>query len=105
MSKRRTVTVRHQEAHQALEQARRREKTPEFQAEYRQRAGIEGTISQGVRAFGLRRARYKGLGKTKLQHIVTAAAINLARLDDWLSGRPWATTRQPVFVQLLAAGT
>ena len=29
----------------------------EFRA---RRAGIEGTISQGVRAFGLRRARYRG---------------------------------------------
>jgi transposase len=31
-----------------------------FKAPYKQRAGIEGTISHGVRAFGLRRSRYLG---------------------------------------------
>ena len=49
---------------------------------YARRAGIEGTISQGVRAFGLRRARYRGLAKTHLQHVATAAAINFGRLSD-----------------------
>jgi transposase len=31
------------------------------------RAGIEGTLSEGIRAHGLRRARYIGLAKTHLQ--------------------------------------
>ncbi len=35
--------------------------------------------SQGIRAFGLRRARYRGLVKTGLQTVATAAAINLDR--------------------------
>jgi transposase len=56
-SKRRTLTLRPQALHDTLQHARQREKTPEFKAEYKKRAGIEGTISQGVRAFGLRRAR------------------------------------------------
>ena len=47
---------------------------------YAQRQGVEGTISQAVRAFGLRRARYRGLAKTGLQHVATAAALNLDRL-------------------------
>jgi hypothetical protein len=33
-----------------------------------------------VRAFGLRRSRYRGLAKTHLQHVATAAAIDLGRL-------------------------
>ncbi len=32
--------------------------------QYQRRAGIEGTISQGTRAFGLRRSRYIGQEKT-----------------------------------------
>jgi Transposase DDE domain len=39
-----------------------REKTKEFKEEYSKRAGVEGTVSQGVRAFGLRRSRYIGMG-------------------------------------------
>jgi transposase len=46
--------------HQSLQQARLRQKAPDFKAKYAKRAGIEGTISQGVRGFDLRHARYKG---------------------------------------------
>jgi IS5 family transposase len=42
--------------------------------------GIEGSISQGVRAFGLHRARYWGQAKTHLQHVAIAVAMNLVRL-------------------------
>ena len=45
----------------------------EGKAQYAQRAGIEGTLSQGVRAFGLRRTRYWGVAKTHLQHVAIAA--------------------------------
>ncbi len=48
---------------------------------YRHRAGIEGTVAQGVKAFGLRRSRYRGLAKTQLQHHLTGAAINFTRLN------------------------
>jgi len=56
-----------------------------FKKRYARRAGIEATLSQGVRAFGLRRARYRGIEKTTLQHIMTAVAVNLARLVAWWS--------------------
>ena len=65
-----------------------------------QRAGIEGTISQAVRGFGLRTCRYLGLAKTHLQHILTAAAINLARLDNWFTGKKRAQTRVSRFAAL-----
>ena len=65
-----------QEDYEALAHARRRQKTAEFKKEYSKRSGIEGTISQGVRGFHLRQSRYIGLAKTRLQHILTAAAIN-----------------------------
>src|SRR3954454_24325470 len=66
--------------HEALRAARGRLATKEGRRAYARRAGIEGTLSQGVRAFGLRRSRYRGLARTHLQHVATAAAIDLARL-------------------------
>jgi len=65
--------------------ARRREETPwpaPYWAtrRYAQRAGIEGTHLQAVRVMGLRRSRYMGLAKTHLQHVSTAAAINVVRI-------------------------
>ncbi len=69
---------------------------------YARRAGIEGTISQAVRAFGARRSRYAGIAKTHLQQVATAAAINLDRLAAWLAGRPQETTRTSRFAALAA---
>ncbi len=67
-------------------EARIRQTTPEFKKQYATRAGVEGTISQGTRAFGLRRCRYRGFPKTRLQHIVTACALNLVRIWEWWTG-------------------
>ena len=36
-------------------------------------------------ATRLRRARYRGHAKTHLQHVLTATAMNLTRLDAWLT--------------------
>ncbi len=96
----RTLRLSAQPQHEALQQARQREKTEEFQKTYAQRAGVEGTISQGVRVTGLRRARYVGLAKTRLQHLATAAALNLVRVGDWLLGSPRAKTRRSAFAAL-----
>jgi transposase len=70
---------------------------------YNQRAGVEGTISQAVRRFGLRQARYRGLLKTHLQHLATVAAINIDRLIAWLDGVPRAQTRTSRFAALAPA--
>ena len=88
--------------HEALRVARERLATKEGRRCYARRAGIEGTLSQGVRAFGLRRSRYRGLAKTHLQHVATAAAINLARLGDWFRAVPRAVTRTSRFAALAA---
>jgi transposase len=98
---RRTITVRREQQHQALQRARARAKTEEFKTLYARRAGVEGTISQGVRAMGLRRSRYIGQERTHLQHLATAAARNIVRLMRWLDGEPHAQTRTSAFVQLL----
>ena len=88
--------------HEALRTARERLGTKEGRRRYARRAGIEGTLSQGVRAFGLRRSCYRGLAKTHLQHVATAAAINLARLGDWFRAVPRAATRTSRFAALAA---
>jgi transposase len=97
---RRTLTVRPQEQHEALQAARSRQQTAAFAQEYTLREGIEGTISQGARAFDLRRSRYIGLSKTHLQHVGIAAAINLARAVAWLDGKIPASTRSSAFQRL-----
>jgi transposase len=85
---RRTITVRREQAHQALQRARARATTEEFKTLSAQRAGVEGTTSQGVRAMGLRRSRSIGQEKTHLQHVATAAAMNIVRVVRWLDGVP-----------------
>ncbi|HAX84998.1 MAG TPA: hypothetical protein DCY91_01770 [Cyanobacteria bacterium UBA11370] len=57
------------------------------------RAGVEGTISQAVGAFGLRHCRYLGLAKTHLQHIATAAAPDAVTVRNMLGGIVTAYTR------------
>ena len=96
----RTLTLYPQKQHEALQHARQEQTTKEWQQKYDKRAGIEGTISQAVRGFGLRDCRYIGLVKTHLQHILTAAAINIARLDDWLTGKKRSHTRVSRFAAL-----
>lgn len=80
----RSVSFKPQAEYETLQAARARQETEEFKQRYKKRAGIEGTISQGTRAFDLRRSRYLGLAKTHLQHLATAAAINLTRVVQWL---------------------
>jgi transposase len=85
-AKRRSLSVRRQAAHFALDAARQREQTEAFQQDYASRAGVEGVHAQGVRRMGLRRSRYIGEPRTHLQHVVTATAMNVSRLYDWSAG-------------------
>jgi transposase len=100
-SRRRTVTLKAQPLYEALNAARARQKTDEFKQQYKKRSGIEETISQGVRAFGLRRTRYRNFAKTRLQHIAAAVAMNLVRLDAWFSGKPLGITSPSAFVRVM----
>ena len=58
------------------------------------RAGIEGTVSQGVGAVGLCQARCRGPKKTHLQELTTATAVNVGRIANLLIGVPTALTRR-----------
>ena len=98
----RQLTLNAREPSEALAAARARLDSEPGRRLYAQRQGIEGTISQGVRAFGLRRARYRGLAKTGLQNVAAAAALNLDRLAAWFTKRPLAPTRVSRFTALAA---
>ena len=87
----------------ALRAARQRETTEAFKETYKKRAGVEGTISQATNALGMRRTRYLGMAKVHLQHLLTATAMNLLRVLDWLSGKEHAPTRVSAFARLAAA--
>jgi transposase len=97
----RALSFKPKAEYETLQWARQRQETDEFKVKYKQRAGIEGTISQGTRAFGLRRSRYLGLAKTHLQHLATAAAINLTRVISWwMSDESKPPVYQPSFAAL-----
>ncbi|WP_443059180.1 transposase [Streptomyces sp. NBC_00435] len=70
----------------------------DWQTAYALRAGVEGTIRQATAVTGNRRARYRGLAKTHLEHVYSVVALNLIRPDahtaaasrglHWLDARP-----------------
>ncbi len=73
--------------HYTALQARRVEQQSEaFGQEMKQRNAIEGTQSELVRAHGLRRARYRGLAKVRLQNYFAGAACNAKR---WIRRTMW----------------
>ena len=97
----RSLVLRAEGRHQALQAARERQQTDDFKSLYRKRSGIEGTLSQAIRSSDLRRARYVGQAKTHLQNVAIAVATNIKRLNDWLNEIPLALTRHSRFTTLL----
>jgi transposase len=97
---RRCISIRPREHYEALQQRRKQQRTESFKEAYAKRAGVEGTLSQGVRRSDIRHARYRGLPKTRLQHLAIAAALNLLRIADWLDETPRAKTRLSTFERL-----
>jgi hypothetical protein len=99
----RILGLRTREQEEALRHARRDQTTAAFRERYAARAGVEATHAQGIRRCGLRQARYLGLARTHLQHVATAAALNLVRLGEWWRGTPVAKTRRSPFARLQPA--
>jgi transposase len=85
--KRRQLTLPPRDLAEAQAAARAAEKTIPFQADYARRAGVEGTMHQAA-SHGARRARYRGLPKTRLDHVYMACALNLLRLHAYWTGTP-----------------
>ena len=86
-AKRRVLSLPPPDLAEAQAAARTAEKTIPFQADYARRAGVEGTMHQAV-SHGARRARYRGLPKTRLDHVYMACALNLLRLEAFWTGTP-----------------
>jgi transposase len=82
----RQLTLRPRPVQEALDQARAAQTTTDWQRKYARRSGAESTIAQAVNVTNARRARYRGLAKTRLEHNTIAAALNLIRLDAWWNG-------------------
>ncbi len=96
----RTLSLQPRELQEALDHARVQQADEQWRAKYATRAGIEGTIHQAVAVTGIRRARYRGLHKTHLEHVFSAVALNLIRLDAWWNGHPLDRTRTSHLAQL-----
>ena len=99
----RIIGMQAREHFEALQGARKQQKTQAFRDSYAARAGIEGTHAQAIGRCGLRQCRYIGLAKTRLQHVLTAVAVNLVRVAEWCAGTPVAKTRCSRFATLQAA--
>jgi transposase len=84
----RQLTVRPQAYHEAIQAARQRQETADFKVQYARRAGVESSLSQGIRRFGLRQSRYLGLARTHLQQLLNATAMNVVRVIAWLWDEP-----------------
>jgi transposase len=96
----RQLLLQAKEFHEALKETRAIFSSQSGRREYQQRAGIEGTLSQGVRRGTIRRSRYIGLQKTHLQEVATAAGINILRSINFLHDKPTAKTRVSRFARL-----
>ncbi|MCX5233244.1 IS1182 family transposase [Streptomyces sp. NBC_00233] len=90
---RRMLTLRPRELHETLARARAEQKTDTWKNKYALRSGVEGTINQALDITGIRRARYRGLPKVRLQHAFSATALNLTRLDAHWTDSPLCPTR------------
>src|SRR5260221_4451548 len=74
------------EHHSHLQARRQEQKTEAFQEKAQHRNAIEGTQSEMVRGHGLRRARYRGKAKVRLQNYFIGAACNAKR---WIKRTIW----------------
>ena len=97
----RDLTVRSREQYEALRTVRELGLEPD-RARHAGREGIEGTIARAVKTCGARRARYVGLGKVRLQHLLGAAALNFLRVGEWLAGETRGAPPRSPFSRLMA---
>lgn len=96
----RELTLRPKAEYLAWQTTRQQQQTTDWKKLYDTRAGVEGTLSQAIGSLGLRQTRYIGLVKVRLQHLLTAVALNVVRMVAWLRGVPHAKTRTSRFASL-----
>lgn len=84
----RRITVYPREIHELQQATRSAQNSKSWHADYQRRAGIEGTMNQAANTVGLRKARYRGIRKVELEHYLGATAMNVIRLDSYLTDQP-----------------
>jgi transposase len=84
----RSLTLPPRDQYELQAAARAAQDSKDWQEDYKRRAGIEATISQAVTVTGSRRTRYRGLARTHLEHVCSAVALNLWRLDAYWNDTP-----------------
>jgi hypothetical protein len=80
--------------------ARADQQSPDWQARYAVRSGMEGTVNEFAHGHGIRRCRYRGQPKAHLQHVLTAIAVNIERLCGLLPTGEATPPRPPTAFQL-----
>ncbi|WP_435190931.1 transposase [Streptomyces sp. bgisy126] len=60
---------------------RAEQQTPEWKTRYAVRSGVESTVNEFAHGHGMRRCPYRGQGKARIQHVLTAIAVNIERLS------------------------
>jgi len=92
-SNRRQLSLHPWEMTEALRTARAQQQTKDWNTDYALRAGVEGTIRQAAAVTDMHHARYRGLAKTHLEHVFSAVALNLLRINAWWNGHALDRTR------------
>jgi transposase len=82
----RHVTFLPRRQHETQQRLRAEQATGDWRRRYALRCGVESLVSQASRRSDLHHARYRGQPKTHLQHTLTAMALNLVRVDAWVTG-------------------
>jgi transposase len=89
-------TIRVTANHMILQARRREMKTTDFQEKMKRRRAIEGTLSELIRGYDIRHARYRGLTKVQLQNYFIGAACNVKR---WFTRLAWEMKQRELSIQ------
>ena len=81
----RQITLPPRDLHDIQQANRADQADPDWQRLYNRRAAIEATLSEAIRAYGLRHTRHCGQARTHVRHLLIACGMNAARIADWHS--------------------
>ncbi|MFF7139464.1 IS1182 family transposase [Streptomyces sp. NPDC008196] len=82
---RRQLNFLPQQLYERQAAARAAQQTTPWKANYAMRAGIESTVNEFVNGHGMRQTRYRSQTKTHVQHVLTAIAVNIERVNAELA--------------------
>ena len=89
------------ELHELQARNRAGQQDPAWHKRYAVRSGIEGTVCELAHGHGMRHCRYRGQPKARLQHVLTAIAVNAERLSQLPPGERTAPRPPTAFQDYL----